>query len=463
LEKKLQSIFSNQDSSDYNDGWATRAFCSVAILVRLNPENPGAPIGDQEEFNPFKMKYKILLIIVTVLTQLTFPNPNFGQAPTLGTVANFVFFTTTGAVGNTGISRIIGNVGSNNGAITGFGSLNGTVYNGDAVTAQCVIDLNSAYSQLNSSVATFFPGVILGNGQVLDSGVYSIAAATSLNLDLTLDGQGDTSAVFIIKIQGAFSTNPNSRVILINKAAACNVFWKVEGAVSMAAGSTLRGTFIVNNAAFSMATGDTLEGRGLSTTGAIAIDNAYANDVCAFFVLPIELLSFTAVCNKQHAVLNWSTATESNNNYFTVERSAEGIRWQEVGTVEGSGISSLPHTYSLTDMQSGPSNSFYRLKRTDLDGHVKYGTVVAVEKCGGDESENITIFPNPSSGKFSLLFKGDASQVYSTEIFNAQGEKLYESLGLQSKFDLSNKPPGVYFLSIHLYSKTINLKLVVEK
>ena len=409
------------------------------------------------------MKNKILLIIVTVLTQLSFPNINFGQAPTLGTVANFVFFTPTGAVGNTGISRIIGNVGSDNGAVTGFGALNGTVYNADAVTAQGVTDLNSAYSQLNSRVATFFPGVILGNGQVLDSGVYYIAAATSLNLDLTLDAQGDTNAVFIIQIQGAFSTNPNSRVYLVNKASACNVFWKVEGAVSMAAGSTLRGTFIVNNAAFSMATGDTLEGRALSTTGAVSINNAYANDVCAVFVLPVELLSFTAVCDKQHAVLNWSTATEFNNNYFTVEKSAEGISWLEVGTVEGAGSSSLPHTYSLTDLQSGRSNSFYRLKRTDFDGHFKYGNVVAFEKCGGNETENIAIFPNPSSGKFSLLFKGDRSQVYSTEIFNSQGEKVYESMGLQSKFDLSNKPQGVYFLLIHLYSKTINLKLVVEK
>src|SRR5450631_4548333 len=141
----------------------------------------------------------------------------------------------------------------------------------------------------------------------------------------------------------------------------------------MAAGSTLRGTFIVNNAAFSMATGDTLEGRALSTTGAVSINNAYANDVCAVFVLPVELLSFTAVCDKQHAVLNWSTATEFNNNYFTVEKSAEGISWLEVGTVEGAGSSSLPHTYSLTDLQSGRSNSFYRLKRTDFDRHFKYG------------------------------------------------------------------------------------------
>jgi hypothetical protein len=408
------------------------------------------------------MKNKILLIIVTVWTLLTFPNSNFGQAPALGTVANFVFFTTTGAVGNTGISRIIGNVGSNNGAVTGFGALNGSVYNADAVTAQAVTDLNSVYSQLNSTVATFFPGVILGNGQVLDSGVYSIAAATSLNLDLTLDGQGDTSAVFIIKIQGAFSTNPNSRVYLINKASACNVFWKVEGAVSMAAGSTLRGTFVVNNAAFSMATGDTLEGRALSTTGAVSINNAYANDVCAFFVLPVELLSFTAVCDKQHAVLNWSTAMESNDSYFTVERSTEGISWQEVGIVEGVSSSSRPHTYALTDLQPGSLNSFYRLKKTDFDGHSKYGTVVAFEKCRGDESENIAIFPNPSSGKFSLLFKGDTSQVYSTEIFNSLGEKVYESIGLRSKFDLSGKPQGLYFLSIHQYSKTINLKFVIR-
>jgi hypothetical protein len=78
---------------------------------------------------------------------------------------------------------------------------------------------------------------------------------------LTLNAQGDPNAVFILQIEGTLSTNANSKIKLINGALACNVFWKVEGAVSMASGTTMRGTVIANNGAINMSSGDTLEGR----------------------------------------------------------------------------------------------------------------------------------------------------------------------------------------------------------
>ncbi len=117
---------------------------------------------------------------------------------------------------------------------------------------------------------------MLGNGQIFIAGVYSIAGAATLNSDLILDAQGNANAVFIIQIQGSFSTNANSKINLIHGALACNVFWKVEGLVSMATGTTMRGTVIANNAAINMNTGDTLEGRALSTTGAVTVDGVLA-------------------------------------------------------------------------------------------------------------------------------------------------------------------------------------------
>jgi len=98
----------------------------------------------------------------------------------------------------------------------------------------------------------FFPSDLLGNGQILTPGVYSISDATTLNLDLILDGQSSGDAVFIFQIGASFSTNADSKVKLINGAQACNVFWKVEGLVSMASGTTMRGTVIANNAAINI-------------------------------------------------------------------------------------------------------------------------------------------------------------------------------------------------------------------
>ncbi len=236
------------------------------------------------------MKNKFLLSIAITITAWFFPNENSGQAPNLGSAVNYVLFSTIGAVSNAGISQITGNAGSNNGATTGFATLNGQLHNADPASAQCSIDLLSAYSQLNAAVPTLFPGVLLGNGQILDAGVYAIPAAASLNLTLTLDAQGNPNAIFIFQINGAFSTNSLSRIKLINGASPCNVFWKVEGAVSMAAASSMTGTIIANNAAISLAAGDTLLGRALSTTGAVAVDGVLANVGCGFVVLPLYCL-----------------------------------------------------------------------------------------------------------------------------------------------------------------------------
>ncbi|MFL5753979.1 MAG: ice-binding family protein [Bacteroidia bacterium] len=214
--------------------------------------------------------------ILCFLALALLPELDFGQAPNLGTAADFVLFTSAGAVSNTGISQVTGNVGTNSGLSTAFGNVNGVMHDNDGASGQCSADLLIAYNQLNSTVPTFFPASLLGNGQVLISGVYSIAGATTLNLDLTLDAQNNPGAVFIIQIQGPFSANANSKVKLINGALACNVYWKVEGLVSMASGTTMRGTVIANNAAINMNAGDTLEGRALSTTGAITIDGVLA-------------------------------------------------------------------------------------------------------------------------------------------------------------------------------------------
>ncbi|MEI7726590.1 MAG: ice-binding family protein [Bacteroidota bacterium] len=217
------------------------------------------------------MKTQLLKALVVVI-MLLLPTLNFAQAPPLGTAANFVLFTTVGAVGNTGISQVTGNVGTNSGSITGFGNVNGVMCAASSgQSAQCATDLLIAYNHLNSLLPNFFPAPLLGNGQVLIAGVYSISGAATLNLDLILDAQGSANAVFIFLIQGPFSTGANSKIKLINGALACNVFWKVEGLVSMAAGTTMRGTVIANNAAINMSAGDTLEGRALSTTGAVNV------------------------------------------------------------------------------------------------------------------------------------------------------------------------------------------------
>jgi len=412
------------------------------------------------------MKSQFILLITTVITLFFCPHINFAQLPYFGNVGHFVLYTPTGAVGNTGVSHIVGHVGTNAGAITGFGSpstLIGQIDSGNATTVQCSTDLIAAYTDLYNRVPTSTTHTpAFGGGETLLPGVYAIAAAGSIAGEPILNAQLNSNAIFIFKFGGAFTTGAASTITLLNNAMACNIFWVAEGAISMAAVTTMKGTLIAHNGAISMGAGGSLQGRMLSTTGAVSVYGVFVTIFpCA--VLPVELLSFTGVCNRQDVVMKWTTAAGTNNNYFTVERSAEEINWEPAGTVQETGNSPFPNTYTFTDKHPGKPVSYYRLKQTDLNGNYTYGKIIAVKQCSSDAIEDLTVYSNPSAGKFNFLYPGDKDQVRSTEIFTLQGQKVYGTTGFHPSPDLSEKPPGIYFVYVHLYSKIIKRKIVVKR
>ena len=229
-----------------------------------------------DDLNTSKMKKNVFYIF---LTQLLFLNVNFSQVINLGSLSDFGLFTSNGAIGNSGSSVLVGDIGSDLGAISGFGTstVTGSYYNGDPITNQAKIDLLIAYNQLISvPVTNAIHAPAFGNGEILNAGVYDIAAAGSLAGNLTLDGLGDANALFIFKFGGAFAVGAASSVNLTNGTLPCNVFWVAEGAISMAASTIMKGTLVANNAAISMAASGNLEGRMLSTTGAIAFGPSVA-------------------------------------------------------------------------------------------------------------------------------------------------------------------------------------------
>jgi hypothetical protein len=205
-------------------------------------------------------------------TSPTLTGPTF---PTLASTECYVLFTTTGAMTNSNAAGLFtGNIGSNSAAPTGFvpGLITGTLHAvADASTAACAGDLGSVYTYLNTlnTDITLLSPLELGNDLVLTPHTYNMTAAATLSGDLYLNAQGNTNAVFVIKITGALSTAAGARVMLLNNAQAKNVFWKVTGAVTVAAGSTFRGT-IVNTGDIGLGTTVTLEGRGMTIAGAVS-------------------------------------------------------------------------------------------------------------------------------------------------------------------------------------------------
>jgi hypothetical protein len=202
-------------------------------------------------------------------------NSDSGDA-LLGSVAKFAVFTGAGAISNIGASGIIGDIGSNAGAISGFeGSkslLVSNIHKINDVTIKAKADLKKAYLQLTSIEVTSIPAGVL-TGVTLTPGVHAIAAAGTLTGTVTLDGEGDADALFVIKFGGAFSTAAQSRVRLINGARYGNVFWVAEGAISLGASSFMKGT-LISNAAVTMGARANLEGRMLTNSGAISLNIA---------------------------------------------------------------------------------------------------------------------------------------------------------------------------------------------
>jgi len=227
---------------------------------------------------------RILLLITAFIMLFFFPKLNFGQAPDLGSLTGFAIFTAVGAVNNSGSTIITGDIGTNVGAFNGFppGTVFGAIHVADPASAQAAIDVEIAYSQLSGVDCGAVLESPIGNNQILTPNVYCLGAASVLNGDITLDAQGNPNAVFIFKVNGAFSTSTFSNVILINSASLCNVYWQIGGQFDLGDYSVFRGCVIVDGA-INLLEGSSLFGRGLSRAGAISLNS----NVCTVSLPPV--------------------------------------------------------------------------------------------------------------------------------------------------------------------------------
>lgn len=393
---------------------------------------------------------------------------NIAQAPNFGTATGFALFTSNGAVTNVSNSTISGNIGTDTGLISGFGApstVSGNFYNQDDTSAQAARDLLTAYNQLFNTPTTIFGHTPAFGTETVTAGVYGIAAAGSVGGMLVLDAQGDTNAVFIFKFGGAFSVGAASTIVLANGTLAGNVYWIAEGAISMGASVIMKGTLIAHNGANSLGASSNLEGRIFSTTGAINTDTDVITKPTSggYVPLPIELLFFKGICINQNILLKWSTATEINNHFFTIEKSENGISWTIITNLNGAINSSVVHNYNYTDQLLKKGNFYYRLKQTDLDGEFKYSPTIYIKNCGNDNYGSIQFYPNPTSGNFKLLYTGNRSQVQSTQIINALGEKVFEAKGYPTSINLTKQAPGLYYVRLHINKTIITKEILIKK
>jgi hypothetical protein len=266
-----------------------------------------------------KMKTKLLGSFLAVFL-LLMTNLTFGQTPPLGTASNFVLFNSTGAFDNTGASIVTGDIGSDIGTITGFpnpGTVVGNTFFADPTTAQAAADIGVLYGYLaaypdgpvhNTTIVT----------ETLTPNCYGFGGASTLDGDLTLDAQGNPDALFIFKVNGAFATSVGAHIILINGASLCNVYWQINGQFVLGQNAVFMGN-VVSAGAISLLEGASLIGRGLTTQGAITLQNNVVSLGAQVLAATITASGPTTFCAGGSVTLSGNNdgGTWSNNSVAT--------------------------------------------------------------------------------------------------------------------------------------------------
>ena len=217
-------------------------------------------------FGPF-----LALLLVLLLPALP---AQAATLPPLGTAASFGVLGGS-TVTNTGSTHVVGNVGVSPGtAVTGFppGTLTGVIHAGDAVALQAQRDVTVAYNNAAGQACDHdLTGQDLG-GLTLVPGTYCFTAAAQLTGQLTLDGQGNSNAVFIFQIGSTLITASNASVLLINGAQPCRIFWQVGSSATLGTTTDFSGN-ILALASITLNTGATSNGGLYARTGAVTLDS----------------------------------------------------------------------------------------------------------------------------------------------------------------------------------------------
>lgn len=152
--------------------------------------------------------------------------------------------------------------------------------------------------------------------------------------------------------------------------------------------------------------------------------------VHVFTPLPVSFNSFAAeVINENTVRINWSTASETNNDYFTIERSKDGKQFEELPRVKGSGNSSTIKSYSLKDSHPYSGTSYYRLKQTDFNGKSEtFKTIpVSLNEISGIKGP-VHISPNPFNKSFTAKFESLAKEQVTLQLVNTSGKIIFSEI-----------------------------------
>ena len=190
-------------------------------------------------------------------------------------------------------------------------------------------------------------------------------------------------------------------------------------------------------------------------TQSTAANTAYRILLIKSGVLPIQLIYFRGIKQVEGILLEWKTASEQNNARFEIERSADGRNFNTIGSLPGSGTSSIEKIYNYKDISPLPGLNYYRLKQINTDGSHTYSSIIIIRFETGDNS--FVIYPNPVTEKMTIEFAQNVSNKAQIEIYDASGRELFSQAittsSRQININTGSLVQGVYFIKVRIDNK----------
>lgn len=220
---------------------------------------------------------------------------------------------------------------------------------------------------------------------------------------------------------------------------------------------------------------------GTVTATGLTIGNTYllmvdgnGGSICDFTIsgwngtgiLPVELINFTGLGMPEYNALNWSTASEKNNDHFNVLRSFDGLNFDKIGEIKGAGSTLTTHQYSFHDLDLRSGVSYYQLEQVDYDGASTRSDIIAVDRTSVRESI-ITVYPNPADQilHIEMLHELENGVI---QLIDAQGSVLAEQgldaqSGTHVQFDLHSVNAGFYLVRLIESDGAMTTKKIAKK
>ncbi len=331
----------------------------------------------------------------------------------------------------------------------------------------CSTDFDNGIIRMESPVITIPSGVTTTIKLKFDHYVAMETNWDGGNIKYSLNGGTWTiipSAAFLenpynstLNTAGAGNDNPMENEIAFTGADG--------GSVTSSWGQTM-----IDLSSLGLAANDNIQLRfELGVDGCNGNDGWYIDDLMVFNCvvgLPVELLSFNALANKNDVVLDWSTASELNTAVFEIERSKDGRNnWETIGNVDAAGDSNIKLEYQFTDKEPKIGKNFYRLKQLDKDGSFTYTHVEEVH-FGLNKTEPLIITPNPFKNAISVVIPNVKNETVLVELFDSSGKKILNT-NIDAQINepivvenLASIPRGVYWLKVTSSSGIFTSKIL---